>query len=199
MADVPAWVLVLNTAAAGGFGLLGTYLVPRGQREARQHEARRTDAAIMRDKAEAIFEEISRLEQEIMQNMLRAMQSATIGSKTDASAPKLTNYDRLRALVAVYYPRLLITLDEIAKKDRDILTTVEANIKAAADSGSVSKMNQTLSAANMMAAVGKLQNFTDTAPKLRAQMIEEVRQYLPGASQQGAAAARLKGERSPRA
>ena len=178
MADVPAWVLVLNTIAAGGFGLAGTYLVPRSQREARRHEERRANAAIMRDKAEQIFEEISRLERAIGAQFLVATRVAA-GMAEDDDAP-LADFDKIRSLAAVYYPSLLSALNELEAPMQERLQRVTEALKTAAGHKSLEEQSRALSLVTFQVTLDQWKNVGDASRRLRMQLTEDVRPYLPG-------------------
>jgi len=178
MADVPAWVLVLNTLAAGGFGLAGTYLVPRGQREARRHEERRANAAIMRDKAEQIFEEVAKLEHEIGLQFQAATRAAVTGE--DDGAGELAGFDRIRALSAVYYPGLLGVLDTLEAPMQERLKRSTEALKAAAESKSPEAQEAALRVVTFKITLDQWQNVNAASRKLRAKLVEDVRPYSPG-------------------
>jgi hypothetical protein len=178
MADVPAWVLVVNTLAAGGFGLAGTLIVPRGQREARLAEERRANAAAMRDKAEEIFDAIFELEDAAQKQMIAAMQMAVTG--TEAEAPMVRN-DKIRALAAVYFPNLLPIIDKFeapAEERRERVGAVVEAMKAG------DKRRLDLAGADLLRIRAEqtdilFRNAGLMAQLLRTQLTKDVRPYLP--------------------
>lgn len=114
MADVSGWVLVANSIVVGGFGLAGTFFVPRAQREARAAEQRALSDAVMRQKAEEIFAELIRV---------RESGNASMAAVTDMLAGRLPDpgvydmvafraLDRVISLLATYYPGALAIIDE---------------------------------------------------------------------------------------
>ncbi len=177
MADIPGWVLVLNTLAAGGFGLAGTYLVPRGQREARSHDERQANARIMRDKAEDIFSEISKLEQ-IMGLRFVAATRATVAGDDSGDGP-LPSFDKIRALAAVYYPSLLAILDEIEAPIKERMARALAAFKTATASKPLAAQEADLRLLAFEATLAQWKNVNIASRELRAKLIEEVCPYLP--------------------
>jgi hypothetical protein len=176
MADVPAWVLIVNTLAAGGFGLAGTYLVPRSQREARRHEARRANAAIMRDKAEQIFSEIARLEQEMGSQFV--LTTRAVANRQDDDDAPLPDFDKIRALAAVYYPNLLSVLESLeAPMQERLLRTTEALKIAAEDKSDFQE--DALRLVTFQITLDQWKNVLQASRKLRVQLTEDVRPYLP--------------------
>lgn len=177
MADIPGWVLVLNTLAAGSFGLAGTYLVPRGQREARSHDDRRANALIMRDKAEEIFSEISKLEQIMGAQFVVTTRAIVAGD--DGSDSPLPSFDKIRALAAVYYPSLLAILDEIEAPMKERMARALAAFKAATTSKPLAAQEADLRLLTFEATLEQWKNVGIASRALRAKLIEEVRPYLP--------------------
>jgi len=177
MADVPAWVLVLNTLAAGGFGLAGTYLVPRGQREARSHETRRANAAIMRDKAEQIFNEISILERNMGAQFLAATRSIAAGEDEDQA--QLPDFYAIRSLAAVYYPNLLSVLDTLEAPMQERMQRITEALKLAAESKPLAAQADDLRLLSFKITVEQWKNVVNASRGLRRKLIEEVRPYLP--------------------
>lgn len=177
MADVPGWVLVLNTLAVGGFGLAGTYLVPRGQREARAYEERRANAATMRDKAEQIFNEISKLEQEMGVQFITITRAIAAGE--DEGGTPLPSFDKIRSLAAVYYPSLLSVLDAIEAPMQERIQRTLGVIKMATESKPLAARENDLRLASFKVTLEQWKNVGNASRMLRIRLIEEVRPYLP--------------------
>lgn len=128
MADVPAWVLVFNTAAVGGFGLLGAFIVPKAQREARAAEKEEKAHAIMRDKAEQIFSSINAAREINNAALLRGM-SILRDKSLDTGAYDVTVFrllDPIAGLVATYYPGGM----EVIRKGRQAMRVVTDPLNA---------------------------------------------------------------------
>jgi hypothetical protein len=176
MADVPAWVLIINSLAAGGFGLAGTYLVPRSQREARRHEERRANAAIMREKAEQIFSEIARLEQEMGTQFVRT--TSAVANGRDGGDEPLPDFDKIRALAAVYYPNLLTVLEALEAPMQERLRRATEALAVAADT-KLDVREDAIRMVTFQMTLDQWQNVSKASHRLRAQLIEEVRPYLP--------------------
>lgn len=176
MADVPAWVLIVNTLAAGGFGLAGTYLVPRSQREARRHEERRANAAIMREKAEQIFSEIARLEQEMGAQFV--LTTRAVANRRDEGDAPLPDFDSIRALAAVYYPNLLSVLEALEAPMQERLRRTADALKIATET-ELEVREDAVRLVTFQITLDQWQNVSKASRKLRAQLTEDVRPYLP--------------------
>lgn len=177
MMDIPAWALVLNTIAAGGFGLAGMYLVPRSQREALANDERRANAAVMRDKAEQIFGEISRLEQKMGEQFLAATRAAARGE--DEGEPPLPSFDRIRSLAAVYYPALLSILDALEAPMQERMQRVANSLKLATESKPLEAQENALRLVTFQITLEQWKNVAKASRELRTKLIAEVRPYLP--------------------
>jgi hypothetical protein len=121
MADVPAWLLVFQTLAAGGVGLAGSFIVPKGQQVARAAERKAAAHAIMRDKAEQIFLLIGDLTTKNIAHLLRVIDEQTgryDGEFEDMDTRASNLMAPLDGLIATYYPDGVSIL-AAAKKARE--------------------------------------------------------------------------------
>lgn len=110
MADAPWWSLPISAVLGSFVGLSGMFLMPKAQRETLKQERERADAAIMRDKAEAIFREIAELDTDgakVTKNAFAALH----GAPAPHAGAEMKGLATLRALVAVYYPGALPIID----------------------------------------------------------------------------------------
>lgn len=178
MADVPAWLLVFQTLAAGGVGLAGSFIVPQSQREAKAAEAKAASYAVMRDKAEQIFTKIGELRTQNTAIMLRlvagfsGVHEGDFG-KPDAEATELLT--PLSGLVATYYPdgvKMLTDARESREKTLMPLIEVMGNIADGVHSFEGQKQRLRIASAATkinMHALAALQTF----------MLDAVRPYAP--------------------
>jgi hypothetical protein len=124
---------VVIAIVAGASALGGAYLGPFMQHKERKKEADRADSAIMRDKAEEIFQEIDRF----LSETYASIQNARIHSKNlidhvqsdkQNNIQRPANLGKLRALVATYYPSAILIIDDFDKK---VQTTADEFVKLA--------------------------------------------------------------------
>lgn len=138
MADVPAWLLVLQTVAAGGIGLAGSFIVPRSQRENRRAEALAASHAIMREKAEQIFSQISNSRLAISAALHRITRTIS-----ESDARTLVDYSGMGALheiaglVATYYPNGLPILENGRQELEAVISAAEKAISNAGAAGAI--------------------------------------------------------------
>ncbi|MEG8032013.1 hypothetical protein QP179_10660 [Sphingomonas aurantiaca] len=178
MADVPAWLLVFQTLAAGGVGLAGSFIVPRAQREAKKAEAAAAANAIMRAKAEEIFQLISKVKGETVKgfNALIDIQSGV--TPTDVEHPDvatLSLLDPLSGLVATYYPDGMRILQNASATRRDRMKPL-GDLMRDAEGGPYSKEGQAIR--HQVANVG-LSVARDAAEELEVFLLEAVKKYVP--------------------
>ena len=177
MADVPAWVLLLNTAAAGGFGLAGTFLMPRSQREALRQERVRSDAALMRDRAADIFREIAALDAEGAAVTVNTMAELTNQPMPNGPAT-IRGLEDLRALLAVYFPAALPIIEDHDARQFAALAPVRAAL-AAALAAPLENQAAAIKAARMQMVMAIWIEVGVTTKKMRAFMIEAVEPFVP--------------------
>lgn len=110
--SVPAWVLIANTVANGAFLFGGALLSPWFSDRAQKRQAKRETDAILREKAEAIFMAIGDARREAVARTVHAMKLLGPTSPSE-DAPLFSNFETIRALVAMYFPSALPILDEL--------------------------------------------------------------------------------------
>jgi hypothetical protein len=104
--DVPAWLLIVQTAVSGGVGLAGSFIIPRAERAKLANERITAADATMRLKAEEIFKEVERARQ-INNEANQRRWDIAVNNSPDKVAHDLTVFrslDRLTGLIATYYP-----------------------------------------------------------------------------------------------
>lgn len=122
MADVPWWVLVLNTFATGSFALGGTFIVPRSQREAAQREVEQAAVKLLREKAESIFEQIAVVKQSVANHGDESLAQTKAGDYSlDAGHTYQIPFSRLKAHVSTYFPNCAIPFDSHEARIRPII------------------------------------------------------------------------------
>jgi len=115
MADVPAWLLVFQTLAAGGLGLAGSFIVPKSQREARRSDARLAGYSVMREKAELIFLQIASGRSRVTDSLAASVPLITMNDEDDQGIVDVTGLgvlNEMAGLIATYYPDGLVILDK---------------------------------------------------------------------------------------
>ncbi|UYY59747.1 hypothetical protein [Sphingomonas sp. S2-65] len=172
MADVPAWVLVLNTALAGGLGFGGAWVGTLTQRQTRREDAKRADAALMRDKAGEIFTEMRAIEGQAFVAVMD-MVKLSAGLDEDQSVGSMPRLDTLYALVAVYYPSMLPILDAHAETDERHRKEAVATFLRGKDG-----VEPTL-AYKLQINAGARTALLETLEAIRAQLVIEVQKFVP--------------------
>lgn len=155
--------------------------MPRGQREARAHEERRANAAVMRDKAEEIFEAIAGLEQQMGAQFLATTRA--VAAREDLGEDGLPTFDRIRALCAVYFPDLLGVLDRLEAPMQERMQRAMGMIRVAAENKSAAVRENDLRLLTFEVTVEQWKNVGIASRKLRESLIEAVRPYRPGGVQ----------------
>lgn len=113
MADVPAWMLLVQTVLSGGIGAAATLIVPRAERWKRQAEQRAAAHAVMRSKAEEIFSELKVARAMTNAAMDRCFALMEVGAN-DSGVLDVTPFralDMATGLIATYYPEGLKIID----------------------------------------------------------------------------------------
>jgi hypothetical protein len=181
MADVPAWLLVFQTVAAGGVGLAGSFIVPKSQQVARTAEKKAAAHAIMRDKAEQIFLLISKLNNQNIGYLMRVIDEQTgryQGDFEDIDTQANNLMSGLDGLIATYYPDGVAIL-ATAKRAREARLDPIADEIATAKGGIHSPAGRQIRVrlANVAASMN-----AKYLRELHEFMLEAVSRYSPTAS-----------------
>lgn len=177
MAEVPAWLLVIQTLAAGGLGLAGSFIVPASQRAA--HKAARLQAhhELMRSKAEAIFAEINRIREAGNEASRQAFEMVA-GRRDDPGyydVAMFRQFDMVAGLVAIYFPDGLPIISAGLAKMRAQTDPINAAIVGG--TGPIFSEEGLRLRAQMVSAVAGAN--ADVAAAVERYMIEAVRPYHP--------------------
>lgn len=177
MGNVSSWVLLVNTFLVGGFGVLSAWLATRSQSRGRLLDAKRSDAAIMRDKAGAIFEEIARVRKAGREAVLEAVVRSGKGPPGIASGTEgkaiMPNLEGLQPIVAVYFPNCLPILDAYDGELNARLNAIESSVGQG--QGSVDEVARYKISINSVTREVQ----TATINRLRAALINEVHRFVP--------------------
>lgn len=179
MADVPDWLLIFNTLAVGGFGLAGSFIMPKAQRETLKAERERANADTMRERATEIFQEIAALDSEAAQVAINAIRKRN-NEMLPPDAPKIRGLETLRAQLAVYYPAALPIIAAYDAKLLQEMVSIRAKFEAANAKPLAERANAIGAVeVEMLMLVWSLVG--DTVKKVRTFMIDAVKPYVPSA------------------
>lgn len=184
MADVPAWLLVVQTLVSGGVGLAGSFLIPRGDRVKLAHERRSAADAIMRTKAEEIFQEIER-GREINNEAGARRWEIMAGRLQDTTSHDLTVFrslDRVVGLVATYFPEGLTILREHSVQFKTDTLPINDQLVSLPDGEFAGEIGMRLRTQFVTAATAVNMQ---TLSRLEAFMVDAVAPHSPVASSQG--------------
>lgn len=181
MGSVPVWVLVLNTIitaiATGGLTVVSLFIVPKREQVARAEDERRANAAIMRDKAEEIFAELSKIEAGMAQQLVAAGEALIRGNNDDATP--MPNFNNVSAMAAVYYPNLLPIVDAIEAPFVERVDRLRQAFAAATVPKTMKGATAELKSLRLEMVLAQWENSIAITKKARARLIEDVRPYLP--------------------
>lgn len=169
---------VVIAIVAGASALGGAYLGPFMQRNERQKEIDRADSAIIRDKAEEVFQELDRFLNDSRAASSGAMQwfqSDTYDPPNDLKRP--ADLERLQALIATYFPNAIPILDVFDDEVQSLANEFSKQMKIEMSKGGPSP--DALKGYNAFFASSRATVDANMVKNLRQFMIGHVKKYAP--------------------
>ena len=169
---------IFIAVVAAASALVGSYLGPFMQRKQSAADATRADAALMRDKAEQIFEEIDKFlvaSRNASLSAFRLLGPAELRDQTPAVP--MADIGKIRALIATYYPNGLPLIEEFDAEVKRASDVVLGQIKA--EQKKDGPKPDAIRGYTAMLAADRGVTDASLAKKLRDHLVAEVRQYVP--------------------
>ncbi|QUL38934.1 hypothetical protein [Erythrobacter sp. JK5] len=162
-------VALVIVAAIGVIGTLAaSFVSPFYQRAHEKWKAEREDQAILRDKAEELFDEIDSYVSGYQQASVSAVARLKDETVEVRGIPDLA---RIRSITAIYFPSAMPLVEDFEKQNRVLMTAIVEQAKTATEQGAAGL--DTLKGLPMIMTVKYQQLASEFIPKLRGHIATE--------------------------
>ncbi len=158
--------------------LLGTLVGPYFQRRHEKWRAVREDQALLRSKAQEIFNEIDFVVEKSREASIDALQRLMqLSNSNGGSAKAVADLGKLRGLVAIYYPTGLDYIDAFEENSATLINNIKSKINEAIQRGEQGAAE--LVKLPTLMAVSHQRVVDVFADELRKHIIEQVKKISP--------------------